>query len=74
MNEDLKKVSMIVTIIVTLGGALGGMYNFAYNAGYKAGEADTKTASFNSFMSAASACDNRIDTMRDKLFECMMRK
>lgn len=68
--NDLKKVSMVLTIVITLGGALSGMYSFAYNAGHKVGSAETKSSSITDLMRISTSCDDRIEGLRDKLFDC----
>ena len=71
--DDLKKISMILTILITIGGALGGFYNFAYNAGYKVGQAETKASSITDILRTSQDCAGRIQLLRDQLFECKIR-
>ena len=71
--DDLKKLSMAVTVVVAIGGAVGGVYNFAYNSGYKVGSAEAKNSFILNILNISADCDKRVEELREKLFDCKSR-
>ena len=74
MDDNLKQISMMLTILVTLGGALGGLYHFAYDAGYRVGSAESKSNSWSQMLKSASDCDKKVQDLRDNLLECKFKR